>query len=755
MEQKYIWLFGENKGETSNNNSYYFWKKIVNIEDNIEKYFIMEKNKQNIKTYENLEQNEQKYILWRNSIKHYKKYFESDMFFVTLSYLDVIPDKLFNYRIKLLIKKPTIYLQHGTLGIKKIGYSGNAYNNNMFRFCIYNKSINEIYKIKNNFKNYQLYYAEYHPRYMELLKREKTFENKKQILWFLTWREYFGENINTNIFKRKIRSVIRSKELIKYLEEKDIYLKICVHSFFDKNYLNEIMQSIDTKKIIFVYQNDIDVMDEIAKSKLLITDYSSIGYDFTFLNKPVILFQPDLESYLQKRPLYCEIETISKYSIFDSDDLIKKIISEKYKINLFYKKGLPNKINYDYVLNGKHIEKMYKYFYKIQNNKITFIGYNFYGVGGTVNATRALAEGLLEKGYLVELLSLKKTKKPKNMPYGLNLNYIFFEKTKSLKEKIIRIFYNFKRNYVYLKYDFNMNLLHPYCGYTLNKLMKNIKTNTLISTRESLHLFLNECTSPMVKNKIYFFHCPVDMLNTVFPGALDQIKKNYIDKAIFVTEKNRIALKEQYNYTQYNNHLILGNALEEYKIIDKKEIEKISKKERYAAIYLLRISKDRIEDLKNLINYGKYIKENNIKNIVIDIFGTGNYVEEFLNELEQNNILDIIRYKGVTENVKGELKNHDLMIDLSLNHSFGMTYIEAVLNGKKVFCMKNDGSIEVMGKIPNTFIESFDDLTQKINNLHKTTKKELIRNYEIIESLYSREKVTERFIEFLDDKIQL
>ena len=68
---------------------------------------------------------------------------------------------------------------------------------------------------------------------------------------------------------------------------------------------------------------------------------------------------------------------------------------------------MPSVRNLDDAINGKHIEDMYNEFSNIQKNKVTFIGYNFYGIGGTVFATRALAEGLLEKNYAVELISLK------------------------------------------------------------------------------------------------------------------------------------------------------------------------------------------------------------------------------------------------------------------------------------------------------------------------------------------------------------
>lgn len=141
----FIWLFGENLGATSNNNSYYFWKQIVLKKDVIEKYFIMQKNKANLLRYKTLSRDERKYIIWRNSVKHFVLYFKADMFFVSLSYMDITPTNLGSYKVHFLVLKPLVYLQHGTLGIKAIEYNGSSYNNNMFRFVYYNKNIKQSF----------------------------------------------------------------------------------------------------------------------------------------------------------------------------------------------------------------------------------------------------------------------------------------------------------------------------------------------------------------------------------------------------------------------------------------------------------------------------------------------------------------------------------------------------------------------------------------------------------------------------------
>ena len=63
MERKdYICLFGENNSLTCNNNSFYFWEQVVNNEDGIQKYFILQKNKYNKKAIKNIEKSKRKNI---------------------------------------------------------------------------------------------------------------------------------------------------------------------------------------------------------------------------------------------------------------------------------------------------------------------------------------------------------------------------------------------------------------------------------------------------------------------------------------------------------------------------------------------------------------------------------------------------------------------------------------------------------------------------------------------------------------------
>ena len=751
----YVWIFGENQGKTANNNSFYFWKETVALDDNIDKYIVLQKNKKNKAVYNKLSSVEKKYVVWKNTFKHYKVFFAADMYYVSLSYKDVTPDKLLALDVGFFVDKPLVYLQHGTMGIKKIDYTGDCYNNNMFRFVYYNKQIKPIFKERNDFKDYQLYYGEYPPRYKELVKRQREYSKKEKTgtnyLWFLTWREYMDENYQTDILNYHIGSFLGDSMLQSYLDETNSTLTVCLHQFFEGEKLSEIKRNIKTDRIVFVYASQTDVLEQLACNDVMITDYSSVGFDFTFLNKPVIFFQPDLEAYLGQRELYCDIDELKALAFTKSNELVKYIVAGDYKLNPFFSSRLPENIDFDYVANGKHIQRMYEEFRKIQENKISFIGYNFYGIGGTVFATRALAEALLEQNYMVELISLKSTTKPSEMPYGLQLTAMYHANSKRKIERIKRrCLPRWKSIYGLLNYDCSKQYLVPFAAVALKNKLKKIRSKTVVSTRESLHLYLDQASSEKIKEKIYFFHCTSKLVNSIFPGVMDKVKQLKIDKAIFVTEESLKGYKEDCGYDGYNQSLVLGNSLESSRSISKEEICLRDKADSlFKGMYLVRMSPEREKDIDNLIGFGEYLKKNNISNVVIDVYGKGGYVKTFLDRVFSNDLEDYIRYCGETSNPKKEMLEHDAVVDFSLNHSFGMPYIEAILNGKMVFCTDNYGSREVLKNIDGCIYRDYADLAQKIENFSLITEEKLKENYDIIYQDYSRETLAKKFINFV------
>lgn len=73
--------------------------------------------------------------------------------------------------------------------------------------------------------------------------------------------------------------------------------------------------------------NNIDDIQELMlKTDILLTDYSSLIWDFSFTGKPSFMFTPDLDTYInEERSFYTPIESWPYPKSKNMDDLIKKI----------------------------------------------------------------------------------------------------------------------------------------------------------------------------------------------------------------------------------------------------------------------------------------------------------------------------------------------------------------------------------------------------------------------------------------------
>lgn len=745
---KYIWLISENLSNTANNNSFWFWKYIVNNFNDLEVFFILSKTDDNKKIYGTFNGVEKEHIIWRNSLEHIKYFYAADMYFVTLSFRDIQPDKILMKSFKPLTTKPLIYLQHGTLGIKRLGY-GNMYSNNcMFRFVYYNPKITEGLKQYNDFKNYQMYFGIHHPRYMELAKRHlsRKIKTQKSILWFFTWREYFGKNVATKKFLKNIVSVLNDSQLIEYLAKNNSKIRILLHDKFSveqKNMVSSALAYVNNVEI--VSPSEVDVMQELVDADVLITDYSSVGFDFTLLGKPVILYQYDRKEYLSKRELYCTYAELEQASICKKKDLVNLLVNENYTINKFFTERTSEERDLQKIAEGYYIERMYNYFWNMQRKTIAFLGYDFSGIGGTVFATRALAEGLLEKGYLVRFITLKRVT-GYLYPPGVATLPIYNRYKPKLSDKILVSLFRLPIHYSYLKKDPALKSLQPLAGLGMKYLLKHIHAHTVVSTRESLHLFLNDAQSPFIKNKCYFFHTASSLVDKLYPGVIAELQKRGIENALFVTEKNKMMLADKQKFDNYQQSYVIGNTLDSSRMLEREELELPCFNGIYQCAYLLRVSSERQQDLIRLIEFACYLRDNNIENIIIDIYGDGDKVDWLIDEIIEKNLDDYLNYQGKTNDVKTVYKNHICTVDFSYSQSFGMTYIESILNGRMVYCFKNEGSLEVLKDIKGCIVESFDELVKKIISTKDIDINDILVKYDFICLQYSRTAIAEKFL---------
>lgn len=739
----YTWLFSENLSKTKNNNSWYFFEHIAETasNDNIDAYFILVRSKENVAALRGIDRSLRRRIIWRNSLRHHVLYWKADMFFVTLSYKDVLPDI---YRGKHKNLQPVNYLQHGTCGIKKIDYTGGMYWNSLFKFMVYGPNEKNLLIQNNDFAEYQLKYSNAHPRYKELLRIDEENKEKDQILWFLTWRDYISGGLaSQDEFASRIKEVLLDDSLQEYLRANSRKLRVVLHQHFTRSAYTDIVNALPPT-ISVVHADSVDVMMEMAKSYLLITDYSSLGFDFTFLGRPVLTYQFDYLVYETKREFYCDLRNDFKNNRYvKRQQLIDAIVGQAYDDkNKFFLSNLEklSKSAIEGIKRGVHIDNMYDYFKDAQSKKAVLIGYNFFGRGGTVSATKSLAEGLAEKGYIVELVSLKRINLRSSFPKGVIVRS-FMNYWRSPVESLKYHLFKGGKTKGYLNDDINGNLLIPYVGYALRRYLKNTKAQTVISTRESIHLFLSDVNNVNIKNKLFFFHTAPNVVNQLYPGVINRLQERGLGAALFVTENTRLDYAKELGFDNYRNYAITGNALSSSDMVSENEIESVGKKMIYEGIVLTRLSKDRSKDLQNIIEFGIILKKRGVDNIKIGVYGAGDAVYGFCEKIMESGVDDIIFYRGMTITPQDEIRAHDFLVDFSESHSFGMIYIEAILNGVMCYARDNSGSREVLRGVDDVIYNDFEELLEFISRLHMVERKDLLRNYRTIAKRYSRLKV--------------
>lgn len=73
------------------------------------------------------------------------------------------------------------------------------------------------------------------------------------------------------------------------------------------------------------FPEEYDIYELLAAADVLITDYSSVFYDFAFSGRKVILHCPDRETYTAERGLYMELEDLPFPVTSDADGLLKEM----------------------------------------------------------------------------------------------------------------------------------------------------------------------------------------------------------------------------------------------------------------------------------------------------------------------------------------------------------------------------------------------------------------------------------------------
>ena len=341
-KNKRIWLFMDRQ-DNADDNAEHLYKYSIKQKDKIRKYFTVSDELGEFTRLSNLPN-----VLKFYSIKERFVYLFAEK--IISSHPDEnILNPFLGRNIKSyagLINSDKIFLQHG---VTKDNVSTWLHK--------YDKNVKLITTVsdaeKESFLDYGYNYDEKiiktlgFPRFDNLKTNQET---KKQILIAPSWRSDLQNMTHAYIkdsdYFKAINSLINNEDLIDLAKKSDYKVIFKPHPM-----VYDYIDLFDT--------NDYVEIDEQSKyqelfkdSDLLVTDYSSIAFDFSYMEKPVIYYQY-ADDYNFKEN-YFDYETMGFGEVIRDEENLIETIGEYLKNNCKMKEEYKNRVDSFYKYNDKN-----------------------------------------------------------------------------------------------------------------------------------------------------------------------------------------------------------------------------------------------------------------------------------------------------------------------------------------------------------------------------------------------------------------
>lgn len=368
--KKPIWIVSDRVGKAGDSGEVLF-KYLVNHEKNAKVYFTISKKSKDYKKMKKVGK-----VIKYNSIK-YKLYFlfadliissqANDWVVNAFSRKERLISDLYNFKF--------VFLQHGVTKDDLTSWL-RKYGKNISLFVT--SSTREYDSIVNG--NYMYTEKEVKltglPRYDML-----TSAPKKKIIFMPTWRkalegkgtvgntEYeYNEEFKNSEYCKFYNKLINDERILKAIKKNGYTAQFFIHPSFDKQ-----INDFKGNDVITLYRGEINYNKEFKEANFMITDYSSVAFDFAYLKKPVVYTQFDkkefFESHLYSKGYYDYDKDGFGPVCYNYEDSVKeivRIINSKCKEEKIYKKRVRDFFKY----TDKHnCKRVYKEILKLSNNE--------------------------------------------------------------------------------------------------------------------------------------------------------------------------------------------------------------------------------------------------------------------------------------------------------------------------------------------------------------------------------------------------
>ena len=350
-----IWMFMDRR-ENADDNAEHLYKYAITQNDNIEKYFTVNEDSSDFKRLKNL-----KNIIPFYSFKQRILYLFAEK--IISSHPDEnILNPFFNKNETSyagLINSDKIFLQHG---VTKDNVSSwlHKYDKNLSLITTVSDAERDSFLDEGYNYSPETIQTLGFARFDNLEKKDKLH---KQIVIMPSWRENLYDMtpnyIKESEYFKNINSLINNEKLIEICKKYDFKIIFKPHPL-----VYEFIDLFDTNNYVTI-DNDSTYQELFKNSDLLITDYSSVAFDFSYMKKPIIYYQYAKDYNFEEG--YFKYKSMGFGEVIEKEDELIELIEKYLKNNCEMKELYKNRVDTFYKYNDKNnCKRIYDYILKMK-----------------------------------------------------------------------------------------------------------------------------------------------------------------------------------------------------------------------------------------------------------------------------------------------------------------------------------------------------------------------------------------------------
>lgn len=153
------------------------------------------------------------------------------------------------------------------------------------------------------------------------VKSELGDEELTTFAYMPTWRGQSNQEVDRDEYGKEVAEMLA--QLDETLDDSQ-KLYVNFHPIVQKDI------KLDSYKHIIPFPKGVEKYEFLNSVDVLITDYSSVFFDYSITGKPIILFMYDYEEYMAERGMYFDIRELPFIKLYSMEELKKCITSESY-----------------------------------------------------------------------------------------------------------------------------------------------------------------------------------------------------------------------------------------------------------------------------------------------------------------------------------------------------------------------------------------------------------------------------------------